>query len=512
MTTELYLMYLRKSRADRDYVDESVMNTLKRHKARLDELCVQMRIVPDEVLYEVASGESIASRPEMMRLLSLVETGKYAAVICVDMDRLSRGSGADQALVINTFKYSNTKIITPYKTYDFSNETDEQFAELGLFIAKSEYRTIRRRMLQGRIDAIKEGKYSAGNAPYGYEVKKLKGEKGYVLAVVPEEAKLIPIIFGLYIEEKMGAFKIAQWLKTHGYRNRAGEDFKPGHINKILADPTYTGKIRFQYRITKSSMVNGRLVKKEYNNNENMVVTQGRHEALISQETFSAAALQRSRNFTPHCRMKALNANPFVSMVVCSRCGARLQLRSVDQTGMRALFCPTVGCPTISVYLPYFEEAVLNALGDWLKNYEVVHENAQPLQRTDIIEDSIKQLTESLKAEEKRLERIYDLFESGTYEAEEFKERSYKQKVKIREVRDNLSAATENLAIILKQNEARENVLPTVRTIVDEYEQIPTAAEKNKLLRSVIDHIDYEKTAKGRTHGKEFKIVIHPVI
>ena len=120
-----YIMYLRKSRTDRGYAEESVELTLSRHRERLTELCDRMGIRCDTVLQEVSSADSITGRPEMIRLLQMVETGAYDGVVCIDMDRLSRGSGADQALVISTFKYSGTKIITPGKIYDFAVETDE---------------------------------------------------------------------------------------------------------------------------------------------------------------------------------------------------------------------------------------------------------------------------------------------------------------------------------------------------------------------------------------------------
>ena len=102
-----YIMYLRKSRTDRGYAEESVELTLSRHRERLEELCRTMSIHCDTVLQEVSSADSITGRPEMIRLLQMVETGAYDGVVCIDMDRLSRGSGADQALVINTFKYSD---------------------------------------------------------------------------------------------------------------------------------------------------------------------------------------------------------------------------------------------------------------------------------------------------------------------------------------------------------------------------------------------------------------------
>ena len=85
-------MYLRKSRMDTDFDDVSVEETLNRHRRILDAFCKERRLNVVEILEEVVSGESLSARPKMLRLLELINTGMYAGVVCVDIERLSRGS------------------------------------------------------------------------------------------------------------------------------------------------------------------------------------------------------------------------------------------------------------------------------------------------------------------------------------------------------------------------------------------------------------------------------------
>ena len=54
---------------------------------------------------------------------------------------------------MQTIAYSGTKIITPYKTYDPADPSDEEFFELKLFFARREYAQIKRRMQTGRGNA-----------------------------------------------------------------------------------------------------------------------------------------------------------------------------------------------------------------------------------------------------------------------------------------------------------------------------------------------------------------------
>ena len=75
---ELYDIYLRKSRADRDAEANGGGDTLLRHRTTLLELARKMDLTIYHIFEEVVSGETIANRPEMQKLLAEVETGQIA--------------------------------------------------------------------------------------------------------------------------------------------------------------------------------------------------------------------------------------------------------------------------------------------------------------------------------------------------------------------------------------------------------------------------------------------------
>ncbi len=60
-----------------------------------------------EICEEVVTGDSIAVRPEVQKVLQLVETGNYAGVIVMEVERLARGDTIDQGIIAQTFKYSD---------------------------------------------------------------------------------------------------------------------------------------------------------------------------------------------------------------------------------------------------------------------------------------------------------------------------------------------------------------------------------------------------------------------
>ena len=157
-------VYLRKSRMEEGLETEEV---LRKHHQALDECAQRHGLVILEYFSEVVSGESLYARPQMLRLLEAVEAGNCDAVLCMDLDRLSRGRMKDQGIILDAFRDSNTLIVTPDKVYNLSDEIDDELAEFKTFMSRREYKIINKRLRRGLQRSIQEGCYVA-NAPYGY--------------------------------------------------------------------------------------------------------------------------------------------------------------------------------------------------------------------------------------------------------------------------------------------------------------------------------------------------------
>lgn len=176
-----YCIYLRKSRADMEAEAHGEGETLARHEKLLLDVARRGKYDVTQIYREVVSGETIAARPVVQRLLQEVEQGLWEGVLVVGVERLARGDTIDQGIMAQTFKYSGTQIITPLKVYDPNNEFDEEYFEFGLFMSRREYKTINRRLQRGRLSSAKEGKWVSGIAPYGYEKIRVPNDKGWTL-------------------------------------------------------------------------------------------------------------------------------------------------------------------------------------------------------------------------------------------------------------------------------------------------------------------------------------------
>lgn len=78
--------------------------------------------------------------------------------------------------------------------------------------SRYELKTITKRLVRGRNQSASEGKFMGSMAPYSYRAYKLPGEKGNSLMIVPEEAKVVQMIFDMYGQQGMGYNAIAYKL------------------------------------------------------------------------------------------------------------------------------------------------------------------------------------------------------------------------------------------------------------------------------------------------------------
>ena len=307
-TSNEYCIYLRKSRLDAEAEARGEHDILARHRRTLLDLARRMGITIGHIYEEIVSGETIAARPQVQELLHDVEAGRWKGVLCMEVERLARGNTSDQGLIADTFKYSDTKIVTPLKIYDPSNEFDEEFFEFGLFRSRMEYRTINRRLQRGKEASLREGKYIAGSAPYGYERYKLPKQKGYSLRIVPDKAETVKLIYQWYVHGDlssdgspvpMGADSIAKKLDRLGIPSPGGGKWPACTVRDVISNPTYMGKIRWSYRPTIKQMKGGRRIVSRPVDNQ-AVYADGIHDPIVPPELWAQAqSILKSRSHGP---------------------------------------------------------------------------------------------------------------------------------------------------------------------------------------------------------------------
>lgn len=499
---EQYVKYLRKSRFDRDYAELSIEETLKRHEAILDKLAGDGGYHIAKTYYEVVSGESIAARPEIQKMLEEVSTGIYAGVLVVDLERLARGNGADQAYISQVFQFSGTKIITPAKVYDPSNEFDEEYFEFGLFMSRREYKTINRRLIRGRDSSASEGKYISSIAPYGYEKVKLENEKGFTLKPHPEEAPVIQKIFDLFLNYN-GTKMIANYLNDNGVSTRHGGLWTYSTITNIITNPIYMGKIRRGWSKQIKSIENGVIKKriKRHKDIANYKIYDGLHPALITEEQYmQAQEIRLEKRPTAKVKDEFELQNAFAGLLYCSRCGKRIGRTVCSQKrGAEARFRCVNGrnCHNASAGYAIVEREIINALRQWFDGYRVKVETVGIEEDIMLWQNRLSKQEQELIALNEQLDRAFDLVEKGIYTIELFQNRREKLTAEIDRVNEKKQLIQKTLTRLSEGETSRSLIIPQTETLLASYDAM-TNQERNDLLKSILNKIEYNKDETGR--------------
>ena len=494
-----YAMYLRKSREDVELEKYENVDTLAKHQKLLTKYAEDNNIKIGHIYREVVSGESIAERKEMQELLNDVENGEWKGILVVEVERLARGDTTDQGIVANAFKYSHTKIITPIKTYNPDNEYDEEYFEFGLFMSRREYKTINRRLQRGRTISSQEGKFAANNAPYGYTIKKIENDKGFTLEINPDEAVAVKKMFELYAYQKNSIGQVVRTMNSLGIKPKKSEEWSISTIRDMLSNPTYIGMIKWGARKQEVNTVNGKKVKSRPRN-KNVELYKGLHEPIIDKETWDIVQ-QKRRNNAPAVPHSSKLQNPLAGIIFCGKCGKPMQRRPYTAKMKEpTLICNTPDCENISSKLKIVEDKIIEALKIWLKSYTVDLDKINKLKRSSKIltdKDILEQMENNLKKEKKRMTQIYEFFEEGIYNTEEFKERLSACKNNISEMESQIEPLKQN--IIKQENsiEQTKNIVPKIENVIDIYDKLETEEDKNALLKSILEKVTYIKTEKA---------------
>lgn len=486
-------VYLRKSRMEEGMETQEV---LRKHHEALDECARRHGLEILEYFSEVVSGESLYARPQMMRLLEAVEAGQCDAVLCMDLDRLSRGRMKDQGIILDVFRESNTLIITPDKVYDLSDEIDDELAEFKTFMSRREYKIINKRLRRGLRRSIEDGCYVA-NAPYGY--RKVTVDRHPTLEPFEPEAKLVRIMFQLYANG-YGCTSIAQQITAMGGRPHRSSAFSRTSIAKILRNPTYIGKIVWDQKSHIKKNTKGNLKHITiYNPKEKWTITDGLHPAIVEKELFEKVQEIMAGRYRPAYNDGTVKS-PLAGLLKCEKCGNNMQ--RILTKGAPYLLCQRPGCCAMAK-LTLVESRILEHLEDLLEDLQVEHAGSAP----DLtpLEETLSAITRELQVAQRQKARLHDLLELGEYDLPTYRERMKVVMEKITALEGHQNVAQKRL----REAKAYDPSLQAKRieAVLDAY-QAGDAAQRNALLHSVIEVIYYRKEKKTKPADFELDFVM----
>lgn len=477
--------YLRKSRMEEGMETEEV---LARHQKTLVDYAEKHGIRIIETFCEVVSGESLYARPEMLRLLEDVSEGNFEAVLVMDLDRLSRGRMKDQGIILDAFRDSGTRIVTPDKTYDLSDDIDDELAEFKTFMSRREYKIINKRLRRGLEQSIRDG-YYVSNPPYGY--KRVFIDKRPTLEVVDTESSFVRMMFDMYVNGH-GCTSIARQVNLLGARPHRASEFNRSSIAAILGSPTYIGKIVWDKKkhIKKGSKGNAKHIT-IYQPKEKWTIVDGVHPPIVSKEIFEQAQSIMEGRYIPSKKDGTIKSS-LAGLVRCQNCGRNLQRMVMKDTAY--LICVEVGC-CASAKFEFVEKRILLHLQDILDDLMAEKANEPQVIDTSVIDETLTAIRRELKAAESQKARLYDLLEIGEYDLQLFRARMAVVKAKMDSLEEKELQALVNLKRIQQTDKAAQ--AKKIATVLESYGD-SDAPQRNALLHSIVDVVWYDKPKKTK--------------
>lgn len=264
----------------------------------LDAQKARMKAYADYNDYEIVgtyedagkSGKSIEGRLEFNRMMEDIKSGKdgVSFVLVFKLSRFGRNA-ADVLSTLQIMQDFGVNLICVEDGIDSSKDAGKLMISVLSAVAEIERENIRVQTMEGRIQKAREGKWNGGFAPYGYQL--IDGK----LQINEEEAKAIRTIFEQYIHTDIGANGVAKYLETHGIhkiqrQNGKNPLFDAHLVRLILKNPVYCGKIAYGRR--KTEKVHG--TRNEYHlvEQDNYILVDGLHEAIIAEDVWQAAQVK----------------------------------------------------------------------------------------------------------------------------------------------------------------------------------------------------------------------------
>ena len=482
---EFYIIYLRKSRQDDPR--ETVEEVLAKHETMLQEYAVREfgHEIPEGNIYrEIVSGESIEDREEIKKVLARIEDPQIRGVLVIEPSRLSRGDLEDCGRLISDFRYTRTQVVTPYMTYDLENKMERKFFQDELLRGRDYLEYTKEILLRGRIASVKRGCYLGTRPPYGYN--KVKVGKDHTLEINEEEAEVVRLIFHMYTKEGLTRGIIAKRLTEMGIKAPQGDKWGKDTVRFMIRNRHYIGKVVFN-RVKATTVIEGgeKVVKHLAQAEEDVLVAEGLHEAIIDMETWEAAQKLVAR--FPRKKHEHPLKNPYSTILICAKCGKSMKQHPYKHASDRYECRNPQRCYK-SVTVPKIEEAVLAALEESelpalklkLKNDDG---NAMKIQQK-LLEKLENQLKELMEQEDKQ----FELLETGVYTQDVFERRHNALHAKMEDCKSQIYQTKLTMPKAVDYAE-RVQALEDAIAMLKDPEASPE--EQNRLLKTIVERIEF---------------------
>jgi DNA invertase Pin-like site-specific DNA recombinase len=471
--------YIRVSDERQDeYSPDSQLKKIREYAAR------EGYLIPDDYVFydDGISGKSVKKRDDFNRMIAIAKekTHPFEAIFVWKFSRFARNQ--EESMVYkNLLRKKGVTVISvsePIPEGHYGTLIERVIEWMDEFYLVNLGTEVERGMIE---------RFSRGEPvvppPYGY----LMGDKKYIPDEASGAADIVREVFERYANgERQRA--LALELGERGVRTKQGNKPDNRWVDYILCNPTYIGKLRY-------SPGGVRAVSRKDYDNENIMVTDGQHEHLISIELWEKVQKMREdqkKQYPKYARREQPIEYMLKGLVRCSACGGTLVMSSATsgKAKTRTLQCNNYSrgqCNTShSVLLPKLETALITGLEKAVRDnqFNIVPQKPKRSAPAEVDYDKL------IAVEVRRLERAREAYLAEIDTIEQYKNNKEEITARIEELekkRDKGNVEKIDINAFAKK----------VSGVVDfiKREDVTDKA-KNESLHSIIEMLVYEK-AKG---------------
>lgn len=291
-------------------------------------------------------------RPQFKKMMQEAKKEKFTAIVCYRLDRISRNIG-DFANLIEELNELHISFISIKEQFDTSSPMGRAMMYIASVFSQLERETIAERIRDNMHELSKSGRWLGGNTPTGYMSESEstvtidgKVKKAFKLQLIPEEAKLVKLIYQKFLETG-SLTQTETYLIQNGYKTKYGRLFSRFAVKGILANPVYMIADREAYEYLCEKKVDlfageekfdgtcgviayNRTLQKpgkthEMKDMEEWIVAVGKHEGMIPGSRWVSVQRLLEQNKSKNYRKPRSNVALLSGILYCGNCNDHMR-------------------------------------------------------------------------------------------------------------------------------------------------------------------------------------------
>lgn len=184
------------------------------------------------------------NRPQFQKLIEDAKDKKFDILICYRLDRISRNV-SDFSSTLEILERSEIAFVSIREQFDTSTPMGRAMIYIASVFAQLERETIAERVRDNMLELAKTGRWLGGTAPIGYAAdpisyfdENMNERKMVKLKQVPEELKIVKLIYKKYLELK-SLSQVETYTLQNNIKTKRNADFTKTNIRIVLTNPVY---------------------------------------------------------------------------------------------------------------------------------------------------------------------------------------------------------------------------------------------------------------------------------